>query len=46
VLGPGAGNRPVRFQVRIDGAPLWHSALTPENGSTISPFISLSAAST
>lgn len=34
-----------RFIYRIDGAPLWHSALTPENGSTISPFLSLAAAS-
>lgn len=34
-----------RFVYRIDGAPLWNSALTPENGSTVSPFVSLAAAS-
>ena len=34
-----------RFVYRIDGAPLWHSAVTPENGSTISPFVGLAAAS-
>jgi len=31
-----------RVIYRIDGAPLWHSALTPFHGtSTLSPFISL-----
>ena len=35
-----------RFVYRIDGQPLWNSAVTPENGSTFSPFVSLSAAST
>lgn len=34
-----------RFVYRIDGSPLWHSALTPANGSTVSPFVSLAAAS-
>ncbi len=34
-----------RWVFRIDGAPLWHSALTPENGSTVSPFVGLAAAS-
>jgi HK97 family phage major capsid protein len=34
-----------RFVYRIDGSPLWHSAVTPENGSTISPFVGLAAAS-
>lgn len=34
-----------RFVYRIDGSPLWNSALTPENGSTVSPFVSLAAAS-
>lgn len=34
-----------RFVYRIDGSPLWHSALTPKNGSTISPFVGLAAAS-
>lgn len=34
-----------RFVYRIDGAPAWHSALTPLHGSTVSPFISLSSAS-
>lgn len=34
-----------RFVYRIDGAPLWHSALTPANGPTVSPFVSLAAAS-
>lgn len=33
-----------RFIVRLDGQPLWESALTPANGSnTISPFIRLAA---
>lgn len=34
-----------RFVYRIDGAPSWHSALTPLHGSTVSPFVTLSAAS-
>lgn len=35
-----------RFVYRIDGAPLWHSALTPLHGSnTVSPFVVLSSAS-
>jgi len=34
-----------RFVYRIDGQPLWNSAVTPENGSTFSPFVSLAAAS-
>lgn len=34
-----------RFIYRIDGAPLWHSAVTPFHGSnTVSPFVALSAA--
>jgi HK97 family phage major capsid protein len=35
-----------RFIYRVDGAPLWHSALTPFKGSaTQSPFVVLSSAS-
>lgn len=35
-----------RFIMRIDGAPLWHSALTPLHGSnTVSPFVVLTSAS-
>lgn len=34
-----------RFVYRIDGAPTWQSALQPALGDTISPFLSLSAAS-
>lgn len=34
-----------RFVYRIDGAPLWNTAVTPENGSTYSPFVGLAAAS-
>ena len=35
-----------RFIYRIDGAPLWHSYVTPFHGSnTVSPFVTLSAAS-
>lgn len=35
-----------RFIYRIDGAPLWHSALTPFKGSnTQSPFVTLASAS-
>jgi len=35
-----------RFVYRIDGAPLWHSALTPLHGSnTVSPFVVLASAS-
>lgn len=31
-----------RFMLRINGAPMWSSALTPANGSdTLSPFVSL-----
>ena len=31
-----------RFILRVDGQPLWNSAVTPANGTnTISPFISL-----
>jgi HK97 family phage major capsid protein len=36
-----------RFVYRIDGAPLWQSALTPAHGSnTVSPFVCLVSAST
>jgi len=36
-----------RFVYRIDGSPLWHSALTPLHGSnTVSPFVTCSSAST
>ena len=35
-----------RFLYRVDGAPLWHSALTPKNGSnTQSTMVALSASS-
>ena len=35
-----------RFIYRINGAPLWHSAVTPLHGTnTISPFVALSASS-
>jgi len=35
-----------RFVYRVDGAPLWHSALTPLHGSnTVSPFVGLDSAS-
>ncbi|MCA1807786.1 MAG: phage major capsid protein [Actinobacteria bacterium] len=35
-----------RFVYRIDGAPIWNSALTPFKGtSTQSPFVSLATAS-
>jgi HK97 family phage major capsid protein len=34
-----------RFVYRIDGQPLWNSALTPYAGSTLSPFVVLAAAS-
>lgn len=31
-----------RFIVRVDGQPLWHSAMTPANGTnTLSPFVAL-----
>lgn len=33
-----------RFTYRVDGKPVWNSALTPKNGSnTVSPFIALAA---
>jgi len=36
-----------RFMYRIDGQPLWNSALTPyDAGNTLSPFVVLTAAST
>jgi HK97 family phage major capsid protein len=36
-----------RFTFRIDGSPLWQSALTPAHGSnTVSPFVCLVSAST
>lgn len=31
----------LRFTYRVAGQPLWHSALTPFAGSTLSPFVSL-----
>ncbi len=35
-----------RFTYRIDGQPMWNSALTPKSaGSTVSPFVSLATAS-
>jgi len=34
-----------RFVYRIDGAPLWSSALTPFKGTTQSPFVALTTAS-
>jgi HK97 family phage major capsid protein len=31
-----------RFMMRVDGQPLWSTALTPANGTnTVSPFITL-----
>jgi HK97 family phage major capsid protein len=33
-----------RWVYRTDGQPTWHSALTPYAGSTLSPFVALSAA--
>ena len=31
-----------RFVLRLDGQPLWHSALTPYKGSdTLSPFVTV-----
>lgn len=33
-----------RWVYRTDGQPMWHSALTPYAGSTLSPFVALSAA--
>lgn len=32
-----------RFTLRNAGAPWWRSALTPKNGSTLSPFVTLQA---
>jgi HK97 family phage major capsid protein len=38
------GEMTYRFTYRIDGEPLWNSALTPKNGSnTQSPFVALAA---
>ncbi len=35
-----------RFTMRVDGQPLWNSALTPANGSnTLSPFVALATRS-
>jgi HK97 family phage major capsid protein len=35
-----------RFVYRIDGAPMWHTALTPHSGGeTVSPFIALGSTS-
>jgi HK97 family phage major capsid protein len=35
----------IRFVYRVDGQPLWHSALTPFKGTsnTLSPFVTLDA---
>lgn len=30
-----------RLRVRVDGQPAWSSVLTPENGSTLAPFVTL-----
>jgi HK97 family phage major capsid protein len=35
-----------RFIYRVDGQPIWNSALTPKNGSnTLSPFVTLATRS-
>jgi len=34
-----------RFVYRFDGAPSWHSALTPLHGDSVSPFVALTTAS-
>jgi HK97 family phage major capsid protein len=36
-----AAERAFRFYRRNDGQPWWRSALTPKNGSTLSPFVAL-----
>lgn len=36
-----AGERAFRFYRRTDGRPWWTSALTPKNGSTLSPIVTL-----
>lgn len=38
-----ARERTFRFYLRNDGQPWWRSALTPRNGSTLSPFVTLEA---
>jgi len=38
-----SGERAFRFYRRNDGRPWWRSALTPNKGSTLSPFVSLAA---
>jgi HK97 family phage major capsid protein len=35
--------RAFRFYRRNDGMPWWRSALTPKNGDTLSPFVTLAA---
>jgi HK97 family phage major capsid protein len=35
--------RAFRFTMRNDGAPWWRSVLTPKNGSTLSPYVTLAA---
>lgn len=35
--------RAFRFTARNDGAPWWRSVLTPKNGSTLSPYVTLAA---
>lgn len=36
------GEQAFRFTSRLNGAPLWHAALTPKNGTnTLSPFVTL-----
>ena len=37
------GENAFRFTMRNAGAPWWRSALTPDNGSTLSPFVTLAA---
>lgn len=38
-----ARERTFRFYLRNDGQPWWRSVLTPRNGSTLSPFVTLGA---
>ena len=40
------GEQTFRFEYRVDGQPMWQSALTPANGSnTLSPFVALATRS-
>lgn len=37
------GQLTYRFTIRLNGAPKWSSVVTPQNGDTLSPFITLAA---